>query len=403
MASMGLLAAGVAHEINNPLTFVLYNSETLAERLPLLAGAVGRMSKALLEQYGEKAVLDLADDGADLIRPMALSNLAELAAQAVTGTKRINEITRSLSFFSRPERGELSLVDLNTALEQAVKMAENEIKIRAVLTRKFGRVPTVMATIGRLSQVFLNLIVNAAHAIEEGAVKDNHISVRTWSESGRVFAEVLDTGCGIRAADLASVFEPFFTTKGPDRGTGLGLAIARNIVSEFGGDIHIESTLGNGTRVVVSLPVAQAPQQHAPSTSIETPAAMLGARGRILVVDDEEMVRSAVKAILARDHEVVIVDSGRTAREILRHDQSFDLVLCDLMMPDISGIELHAWLSENQPYLARQLVFITGGVFTPLANDYISRVANSVIEKPFDVVALRKFVRERVIAAQARR
>ncbi len=401
VVSLGRLAAGVAHEINNPLTFVLHNVETLAKDLWQLAGAAGSLRKALRESAGIDALTELIDDGAALIDPVAIANLAQRAAQTVAGTQRISETVKGLNVLARPEKTELSLLDLNKAVELAIRMTENEVHCRARLITELGRVPPVTASEGRLSQIFVNLLVNAAQAIDEGAVADNRITVRTWGEPGQAFVEVADTGHGIAPGDLDAVFEPFFTTKGPERGTGLGLAIARSIVHDMDGDIHITSTVDEGTQVLVRLPVRRVPTGRHAFMPTRPPADTSAVRGRILVVDDETSVCDVVEDILSRDHEIVTVYSGRAAKELLARDHRFDAVLCDLMMTDVSGADLHAWLSESHPRLAARLVFITGGVFTARTQDYLDGVSNQVVTKPFDIEGLQSVVRELVTAARA--
>jgi len=288
---------------------------------------------------------------------------------------------------------------LNRAIEHAANMAQNEIKFRAKLVKDLGRVPAVLASEGKLSQVFLNLLVNAAHAIDEDDVENNFVKLRTWTEASDVFAEVSDTGRGIPPENLERVFEPFFTTQGV--GSGLGLAICRSLVNEFGGDIRVESEVGKGTRFVIRLPVmAEAPEQRRDRAVPETPRRP-AVRGRILVVDDEEGICRAMQRLLGREHEVVTAASGAEGRALLEQDQAFDLILCDLMMPEMSGMALHAWLAARDPTRAQQMVFLTGGAFTPKAADYLASVANRRIEKPFDPVDLERLVSELIAEARS--
>jgi PAS domain S-box-containing protein len=401
MASMGLLAAGVAHEINNPLTALAYSTDILARDLPALARAVTRVCRALEGQLAGEGLADIVGESCELLRESALANLGDRAVQAAAITHRIAKNVSKFSSFSRSSPSELSPTDLNASAQEAISLVLNEIKYCAKLNVDLGQVPPVMGCATELSQVFVNLLLNAAQAIKEGDREANRISVRTWSEEGQVFGEVSDTGGGIAAADLDSVFEPFFTTKGPERGTGLGLALCRKTLSDLGGAIDLKSTVAQGTRVVFHL--AACPVASNPPESVAVPATF-GASdvgGRILVVDDEEFVRDVVCAILEDDHEVVSVDSGRGARALIEHDRRFDLILCDLMMPDISGIELHAWLTENHSDLALRLAFITGGVFTRGTEAYLKGLSNRIIQKPFNRATLTQVARE-LIAANAR-
>ena len=403
LASMGLLAAGVAHEINNPLAYVLYNVESLAEDIPKIAAAAGRCAAALHDQVGDAAFAALTGDAAEVLRPAVLEDAVARALEAVEGSQRIRALTRSLGTFSRVEKVAETRVELKHAVESAIAMAQNEIKFRARLVKDLSPVPTVWASEGKLSQVFLNLLINAAHAIDEGHVEDNSIKIRTWAAGGDVFAEIADTGKGIPPEELAHIFEPFFSTKQIGRGTGLGLTICKNLVTGFGGDIQVESEIGKGTRFVVRLPVEREVAARRDDASVPETAPVPTVRGRVLVVDDEPAVRGTVERMLGRAHEVVTAASGVAGREILERDQSFDVILCDLMMPEMTGMELHGWLVEHHPALAGRVVFITGGIFTPRAAEYLASVSNFQVHKPFDAANLTRLVAELVVAAKRKR
>ena len=375
LASMGMLAAGVAHEINNPLAYVLSHLDALADELPQLGSD-------------------------EPVKPAQLKDLVESARSALEGTRRIRKISRGLGTFSRAERSELASVDLNLAIETAATMAHNEVKYRANLVKDFGPIPLILASDGKLAQVFLNLIINAAHAIPEGNVERNRIGIRTWCDGPNVFAEVTDTGHGIPPENLERIFEPFFTTKKVGAGSGLGLPISKNIVTEFGGELRIASEVGKGTRVLVRLPVGVV-KDDPPEALVARRAPAPEARGRILVVDDEQPIRKILARLLSPPHEVLTVASGREARTLLEKDRAFDLILCDLMMPEMTGMELHAWMVAQAPELARRVVFISGGAFTPHASDYLASVDNVRLDKPFDPGRLREIAAERVAAVRS--
>jgi PAS domain S-box-containing protein len=373
MASVGMLAAGVAHEINNPLAYVLANLEGLAADLPVVEGRL---------PPGEVP-----------------AELAIRAREALDGARRIREIVRDLKVFSRIGDDRLGPVSLNEVIEGVLHMTHNEIKYRAALVTDFGRLPPVRANEGRLAQVFLNLVLNAAQAIREGDVERNSIRVRTWAEPGFVFAEVSDTGSGISEAVRGRIFEPFFTTKPAGVGSGLGLAISRGIVEEAGGRISLESRPDEGARFVVRLPAAgDEPSAKPPAPGPSAQPAPKGRRGRVLVVDDEAMIRSTLTRLLKLEHEVVAVASGHAAESLLAVDDGFDVVLCDLIMPEVSGMDLHDSLAVTHPELAARMVFMSGGAFTERARAFFESVPNMRLEKPFDVANLRELVRVRVAA-----
>jgi PAS domain S-box-containing protein len=400
LASMGMLAAGVAHEINNPLAYLLYNVEALADDLPGITRAAQRCCSALSGQVGEAACAEIAGD-AEVLQPAKLEDAVERAREALAGALRIKNISKALGTFSRVERVERSVVDLNYAIECAITMAFNEIKFRARLVKELGPVPPVWASEGKLSQVFLNLLINASHAIDEGRVESNRMTIRTWAEGSEVFVEIKDTGRGIPEENLSRIFEPFFTTKPPGAGSGLGLAICRNIVTEFGGDIRVESEVGKGTRFVIRLPAHPDGHQPPRATPRRPPPPVAVVPGRILVVDDEELLLRALKRRFSGEHEVVPASCGQEARTILEHDQSFDVILCDLMMPEMTGMDLHAWLATHSPSLTARMVFVTGGAFTPMASEYLAGVPNRKLDKPLDGATLKRLVSELVAAARA--
>jgi PAS domain S-box-containing protein len=231
MASVGTLAAGVAHEINNPLTYVLGNMEMMAEQLA---------------------------DPTQLEDPEVRAELVELLAEARDGAERVQSIVRELRTFARrPAEQRMADVDLPRVVESVTRMATNELKHRARLVKEIGETPRVRANPQQLHQVLLNLLVNAAQAIEIGDVNTNQVRLTTGVDaSGSVLVEVADTGCGIEPAQLDRIFDPFFTTKEPGVGSGLGLWICHSMVTSLGGTIAIDSIVGRGTTVRITLPAA---------------------------------------------------------------------------------------------------------------------------------------------------
>ncbi len=389
LASMGMLAAGVAHEINNPLTQVLYNLETLSVDLPELLEAVQRLRVSLTERFGQEVVDEVAGPALRQMAAATRGDLRERFADALMGSNRIRDIARDLSTFSRVEEDAVAAVSLIQVIDVAVSMAFNEIKYRAQLVKEYGEIPPVTASEGRLSQVFLNLLINAAHAIDEGAVERNEIRVRTWAERDLVCAEVRDTGKGILPEHRSRLFEPFFTTKKVGEGSGLGLVISKNIVESYGGTIEVQSVPGQYASFTVRLP-AQA-QPETPVAGAKVVPEALQVQGRVLIVEDEASVRSAMARML-RGHDTVQAASGAEAIALLEKDPSFDVIVCDLMMPEVSGVELHEWLSEHHPALADRVLLITGGAFTARARQHLARVENKRLEKPFRTAEFRRVV-----------
>ena len=367
MASVGSLAAGVAHELNNPLAYVLAN-----------------LDFALTELSHPQP------DGAEVRHALA---------EAREGGVRMRQIVRDLKTFARGHESDRELVDVRRVLQTAVGLAQNEIRLRARLSLELADVPPVRGSEHRLGQAFLNLLVNAAQAISPGAPDRNLVNASTAvAEDGRVVVEVTDTGAGIPAEVLPRIFDPFFTTRPVGSGTGLGLAIVHAIVTDVGGEVRVHSEPGQGTIFTVLLPPAPA--------ATAGPAGHGGAplppgAGRVLVVDDEPLVGRAVSRILSPPHQVTVASSAGEALTLLEAGP-FDVVLCDLMMPGMTGMDLHARLASADPGLAARFIFLTGGAFTDLARDFLERVPNPRLEKPFEPAALRAAVLAALAAAAPR-
>jgi PAS domain S-box-containing protein len=366
MASVGTLAAGVAHEINNPLSYVSSNVDLALEEVLSISGGSpsGRMKE-----------------------------LEAMLLEAREGVARVTKIVRGLKTFSRIEEDRRTVIDVVAVIELSVAMAFNEIRPRARLVKEYGKIPLVEADDARLGQVFINLLVNAAHAFKGGNADTNEIRVVTSTDSeGRALVEVHDNGPGIPPALLGRVFDPFFTTKPVGVGTGLGLAISHNIVTAARGELSVESAPGRGATFRVVLPASAAPQSSAPPPAFpsQPPPAR---RAAILVVDDEPSLGSTIRRVL-RHHDVTAVVTAQDALALLAAGREFDVVLSDLMMPGMSGMQFYAELLNLHPETARRVVFLTGGAFTPEANAFLDRVDNERMDKPFNSDALRKVVQK---------
>ncbi len=372
MASVGTLAAGVAHEINNPLAY--------------LTGNIGYVLEALRDAADRLA--SGRGDAAALGRVLEESHHA--LSEAQEGAQRVRRIVRDLKDFSRLDDERKAPVDLRRVVERALNLAESEIRQRARLAVRLAKVPAVVGDESRLSQVFLNLLVNAAQAIPEGHAEKNRIEVEVRPGSrASVIVEVRDTGCGVAPEHLQRIFDPFFTTKPVGIGTGLGLAICHGIVSALGGEIEVESKPGAGSTFRVTLPSAAA---SAVPAEAPQPAPPPSRRGRVLVVDDEPLFCKTVERVLASQHDVVACSDPRQALARIEAGERFDVVLSDLIMPRMTGMELHDAIARIAPEVAERMLFVTGGAFTPNALGFVSTRADRVLEKPLAPEALRAAV-----------
>jgi signal transduction histidine kinase/CheY-like chemotaxis protein len=359
MASVGTLAAGVAHEINNPLAYVTGNLGYAREAL-----------QSLVKQGGGDPSRSAADVLAECVGSLG---------DAQDGAERVRQIVRDLKVFSRPDEERRAPVTLSAVIGGSLRLAEAEIRLRARLVTRLAELPPVLANEARLSQVFLNLLLNAAQAIPEGQPEANQITVETRLGSpGRVIAEVSDTGSGIAPNVLKRIFDPFFTTKPVGVGTGLGLSICHSIITALGGEIEAVSEVGKGTTFRIALPVTSATHDAAP------PPAQVHAsrRARILVVDDEPRVCQAVERMLAAEHDTVSESDPRDAARRIRAGERFDVILSDISMNEMTGIELHAMVASTVPDLAHRMLFITGGALTPAAAAFLDERADCVLDKP---------------------
>lgn len=359
LAAVGALAAGVAHEVNSPLAGLLANLTYALETLPGAVGVGGEGGEALRD------VLSALDD-------------ARAAAE------RVRDIIRDLRFFARVDDLERAPLEPGAVLEATLGLVENQLRHRAQVHREFGAAPRVLADASSLGQAFLNLLLDAAHAIPEGAASRNAVRVRlSRGEDGCARVEISDTGPGMTPEALARAFDPHLPRR-PGGPVGMGLPVARAVIEAQGGTVTVRSEPGAGTTVRVELPAAPAP------LDVERRAAD-GMRRRVLVVDDEPVVGKSLRRLLP-EHDVLVATSAAEALRAIEADPGVDLVLCDLMMPDISGIELFRSLEQRFPVVARRVVFITGGAFTPEASAFLRAAANPVLEKPFDLRRLRALV-----------
>jgi CheY-like chemotaxis protein len=261
---------------------------------------------------------------------------------------------------------------------------------------RYGEVPLVDGDEGRLEQVFVNLLVNAAQAIPEGHADRNEIRISTWTDAaGDAVVEISDTGAGIPPEIRDRIFDPFFTTKPVGIGTGLGLSICRGIVTKLGGELSVESEVNRGTCFRVTLPRARPAGAAAPS-----PSAAPDALRQILIVDDDALVTSSLRRLLADGHDVEVAGSVDGALRRIAAKR-FDLILCDLMMPDLTGMDLHERVLRDHSEQAERLLFMSAGAFTSRAREFVAARPASVLEKPLDLDRLLAVVHDRLQPAQA--
>jgi signal transduction histidine kinase/ActR/RegA family two-component response regulator len=382
MASMGTLAAGVAHEINNPLSVVAGNLHVIRKDLDSMARDFASSSRSIPAGSGELFQRLCA----------ATESVREAVLDAEEAAERVRAIVQDLRVFSRPEDDRRGPLDVHQVLESSLRMARNELRQRARVALTFGQVAAVDGNEGRLGQVFLNLIVNAAHAIPEGRTNQNTISIATRAEGKMVVIEITDTGSGIPPEIIPRIFDAFFTTKPIGVGTGLGLAICHRLVAAMNGRIEVSSEVGVGSTFRVFLPRAHSGRTQEVAVSAPAPLAS-GQRCSMLVVEDEPALGRVLGRLLA-PHSVTAVIRAREALDRVRAGETFDLILCDLMMPEMTGMEFYNELARTNRAIADRVVFMTGGAFTAGARAFLESVPNVRLDKPLDIARLRRLVEE---------
>ncbi len=369
LVSLGTLASGVAHEINNPLSYVVANVDFVVDGLRA-------MSPEQLAAAG----------GNELIE--ALGEVRE-------GGRRIASIVESLRYQARQDDELAAPADANSAVEASLRILDNQLRYRTRVELALGKLPLCLVHERRLVQVVVNLLTNALDAFPHRSSDQNLIRIVTHGTRDAVELEVQDNGLGIPESVRDRIFDPFFTTKAPGVGTGLGLYLCHQYIAAAGGTIDFETRPGQGTTFRIALPLAQIHR----TASIEPTAPALPS-SRILIVDDDALVARSLSRML-RGHELVLSGDGESALwECLSRD--FDLILCDLMMPRLDGAGFYTALREHRPRLAARVVFMTGGAFTTETRAFLDGVPNPCLEKPIHVTRLFEAARRQMAVSDAR-
>ncbi|MCA9556226.1 MAG: response regulator, partial [Myxococcales bacterium] len=366
LTSLGNLAAGVAHEISSPLTYVMGNLSVLSE-------ALERM----------QATTD---------RPGEITDLLKALADARVGAERVRDLLADLKVFARPDVGARQALELRKVMDTAINMAWPEIRGLARLVRDYGPTPAVRGVESKLALAFFHLLVNAAQAIDAGAIDDNALEVGLGTDlEGWAEVEIRDSGRGLTEVVQARMWEPFFTTRPRGEGAGLGLPVVRSVVASMGGEVEGSPRARGGAVFRVRLPPDAAPLERSPQPEPRLQEAEPEVRsGRILVVDDEPVMGALMRRALA-GHEVYILTSARDALELLEALE-FDVLICDLVMPGQGGREIYEELSQRRPELAERIVFVTAGAVHAAEREFLERIRNIIVDKPFEFSELRAAV-----------
>ncbi|MEY4582493.1 MAG: hypothetical protein RL701_7196 [Pseudomonadota bacterium] len=374
MASVGMLASGIAHEIKNPLAALSANVElAIGEAAHVCEHASGVERRAL-----ERLLAELSD------------------ADECSG--RIRHVVHDLDVLTRTDAEPSTPVDLHGVLDTALRITDNQTRHSAAITRHFASIPPVLGDEARLGQLFRNLIMNAVAAIPAGNAATNQITISTEVDSAnRVIVEVADTGRGMDPNVARRLFTALFSTRPFGPGLGLGLAICHRIVNSLGGRISARSSPGEGSVFRVELPSAPpgvAVARIEPLEDIIGPETIR--RGRLLIIDDDRLVLKMLTRLFEPDHDTVATVAASEALTLVTERGPFDLIFCDLMMPNTSGMTFFEKLVQRAPELADRVIFMTGGAFNSEAQRFLDSVPNAHVAKPFDLDTVRALVQKRV-------
>lgn len=386
LAALGTLVAGVAHEINNPLTVLRFGLEACTTMFMPLTTVAQEIRRWAIRGAGASA---------EQIR--VLSERAETGAlphedeqmlkEMLSATMSIADIVRDLRIFSRSDsdREDLQLVDVSDLIDQALRLVGRQISTIARIERDYSRdLPQVLVPQGRLAQVLINLLVNAAHAIEEVQRPVHRVRIVTRTDDEFLAISISDTGPGIVPEAIERIFDPFYTTKRAGHGTGLGLSISRSIMQDLGGDLIVESVHGSGATFILLLPIPDQAsiRTHLGSTTVPAPRSVNLLRRTVLLVDDDEYILSAYARALGRSCDVLMASDGREAIELLSSGSHADALVTELSLPDLDGKELYEWVQTARPDLASRTVFVTAEATLQRYESFMSGLPNRVLLKP---------------------
>jgi signal transduction histidine kinase/ActR/RegA family two-component response regulator len=373
LSALGVLAAGVSHEINNPCSAILSNMMVLRDQLEAVLDRPRFHRLDALEEWASDWIDSIGD--------------------CISAANRIHAIVKTLNVFSRRSDTTAPMaVDVNDEIRTVLRLIGKEIKFQgAIFEHQLDpRLPRVMAPPNSITQVVTNLVVNALQALEASPQPSPRIWIRTSFDDDHVLLEIGDNGPGMNPDVMARIFDPFFTTKPIGKGTGLGLAITKQLVHKMEGEIFVESEPGEGTRFNVIVP--RSPQLDEPlRRDQQTPPQ--SDRLRVLLVDDDELILRSMQRALSSQFECLGMARAQQALEALRRDQEFDVIISDVVMPEMNGLEFFSRLTQQFPELALRTVFISGGITSDNLRASVTDTGRPCLAKPVDAQELIRTIR----------
>ena len=372
LSALGVLAAGVSHEINNPCAAILSNMNVLRDQLESL------QSRPRFQRV----------DALDLVA----SDWIDSIGDCISASNRIREIVKTLNVFSRKSDSAPPVpVDINEEVQTVIRLIGKEVRFQAEFDVSLNPdVPRIMAQPNSVTQIVTNLVVNALQALENSKGTPPQVSIKTDFDDEHVLLEISDNGPGIPPEVLSRIFDPFFTTKPIGKGTGLGLAITRQLVRKVGGEIFADSDVGHGARFSVVIERGEVAVATLQSDQRMPPASD---RLRVLLLDDDELILRSLQRSLSPHFECQAMGKAQAALEMLVHDGDFDAVVSDVVMPEMNGLEFWTELEQSRPELALRTVFISGGITSDQLRVRVTDTGRPCLSKPVDMPELIRTIR----------
>ena len=354
LASLGSMISGITHELNNKLGPVLGYSQLLKQA-------------------------QLKEEELEMVNKIELS---ALGAKKVIG---------SLLGFSKQNKPELNLIDINNTIKKVIsllkyKFESSNLRLETDLQDEMS---LTMADENQMEQVFLNILNNSIQAIEN---KVGIISIRSFKKGETIFIQFTDNGLGIKEENLKRIFDPFFTTKQQGKGTGLGLSVCYGIIQNHNGKIYADSIEGEKTTFTIELPVKQNKAVKSKEDTKNEPEKAIKGK-RILIIDDDQIIRELMEIILKKDHQVESVNSGEIALQRIK-ETNYDLIITDLRMPEIDGFKIYHWIKENKPGDEKKIIFTTGDTYEDKTKEFLKITQNLFIAKPFKITDFENIVKK---------
>ncbi len=392
-ATVGKLAAGVAHSINNPAAYVVANVDELRECMAPLQDLTVHAFETLQRTGTDSDRLEFERLNRLARTPQVFKQIGEMVAESLEGMGRIRDIVHDLRGFSALDDEAPMPIDLGEAIDSALQIAQSELDHPVKIAIQVPELPPVLGSNARLSQVVLQLLLNALQSFDDDHAGERVLAITGRVNQGAIELVIRDNGRGMDKQTLGRIWDPFFTTQSLGA-LGLGLPICQDIIARHGGTLNVESSLNEGTTVTIRLPSMQDAVQFSLLDRPPEEAADPLQTARILVVDDEPAIVRCIKRLLRAAQEVRTATSGQEALEWLLEGASPDLILCDLMMPGVSGVDIYERVLKSRPELESRILFITGGAFTDRTRSFCEKHHDRLIEKPFESNVLRNQLRE---------